>query len=71
LHDLTVRCCADEGAAEITQAWKNRLELELGEAITDLAADVVSKTKIDNSTIKRNSNGELYVDIQSLMGVSY
>ena len=40
LTDLYVRCCADEGAAEIASAWYNRAYAELSDAIVDLAARV-------------------------------
>jgi len=41
LHDLTVRCCADEGAAEIASAWGRKYESRIA-ALEDAVATLVA-----------------------------
>ena len=41
LHDLTVRCCADEGAAEIAAAWGRRYESRIAN-LESIVAELVA-----------------------------
>lgn len=40
-------------------------------SVPSATSSVSGTVKYDDDTIKRNANGQLYVDIPSLMGVSY